>query len=597
MLQSLLKPHQMNKVTHLMIVFVFSFFAYGQEEEQEIGTQEVTVVKSYTPSLQDVFKLRKTPEELDSVVAPKKSVAYSIFSVPVASTFIPSKGAARKLTPKKLKPQFNSGGSLGFGNFNQLLFEYNTNINIDRRQKIDWVVYYNGLLKPMEQLQLESKQGNFLLNVSHQYATTKRNSFSQINFRQHQQSFYGLRNPIEDAFILEQLQPRQKLNYFSVSSAWQWYDPFVKKLSLDSYLTTDAFGTSEIEVDFSSKFQVLWGGVALSILPEFTFLATSFEEDFYTREAVAYSLGNARLSLFASKINGNFKFKVGAKAVLGIGDEFVENNFFLYPELALSYRPQKGNFAPFLNLTGTLRQNSFRALTHENPYVAPAIQLQASNIPYQVQLGTRSKFAAGWEFQWNLFYEQNEKQPLYQNLGIDIDRLNVVSYRYANAFEVLYANLHKTGVEAQLGAAFKNGGRLQFKARYADFAFDSINETTPLFEQTAFNLPQLSFHFNGTFKLGQKFYLQWYMKHIGERQNAYRDNFLGQNLQDAPVLIENIDAFTQMDLHLQYQLNERWEVFIKGENLLNESLYQWANYPVYGTQILFGGRYNFDLAF
>ena len=120
---------------------------------------------------------------------------------------------------------------------------------------------------------------------------------------------------------------------------------------------------------------------------------------------------------------------------------------------------------------------------------------------------------------------------------------------------MLYANLHKTGVEAQLGAAFKNGGRLQFKARYADFAFDSINETTPLFEQTAFNLPQLSFHFNGTFKLGQKFYLQWYMKHIGERQNAYRDNFLGQNLQDAPVLIENIDAFTQMDLHLQYQLN------------------------------------------
>jgi len=587
----------MNKVTLLAIVLIFPLFVFGQEEKEDIGTQEVTVIKSYTPSLQDVFKLRNSPATLDSIIAPKKAVEYSIFSVPVASTFIPSKGTARKLIPKKQQPQFNSGGSLGFGNFNQLLFEYNTNFNIDRRQKIDWILYYNGLLKPMKEVQLDSKQSNLLFNISHQYATSKRNSFSQINFRQHQQSFYGLRNAIEDDFILAQIQPQQKLNYFSVSSAWQWYDPLVKRLSLDSYLTTDAFGSAEIEVDFSSKFQVLWGGVAITLLPEITFLTTSFEEDFYTREAVEYSSGNARLSLFASKINGNFKFKIGAKAAMGIGDEFEETNFFIYPELALSYRPQKGNFAPFLNLTGTLQQNSFRAFTHENPYVAPAIRLQASNIPYQAQLGTRSKFAAGWEFQWNLFYEQNEKQPLYQNLGIDIDRLNIVPYRYNNAFEVVYANLHKTGIEAQLGAAFKNGGRLEFKARYASFTFDSVNETTPLFESTAFNLPQLSVYFNGTFKLGQKFYLQWYVKHIGERENAYRDNFLGQNMQTAPVLIENLEAFTQIDATLQYQLNERWEVFVKGRNLLNESLYQWANYPVYGTQILFGGRYNFDLAF
>ena len=193
--------------------------------------------------------------------------------------------------PKKQKPQFNSGGSLGFGNFNQLLFEYNTNFNIDRRQKIDWVIYYNGILKTIKEMQLDSKQGNLLLNVSHQYATTKRNSFSQINFRQHQQSFYGLRNPIEDDFILAQIQPQQRLNYFSVSSAWQWYNPLVKKLSLDSYLTTDAFGSAEIEVDFSSKFQVLWGGVAITLLPEVTYLTTSFEEDFYSREAVITVLG------------------------------------------------------------------------------------------------------------------------------------------------------------------------------------------------------------------------------------------------------------------------------------------------------------------
>jgi len=93
----------------LLFVFFFCFvgFVFGQEREN-IGVQEVTVIKSYTPSLQDVFKLRQSPSVIDSIIAPKKEVSYSIFSVPVASTFVPSKGSARKLQPKKKKPQFNS---------------------------------------------------------------------------------------------------------------------------------------------------------------------------------------------------------------------------------------------------------------------------------------------------------------------------------------------------------------------------------------------------------------------------------------------------------------------------------------------------------
>lgn len=587
----------MNKNFLLAFCFVFSLFLTAQEEKEDLGTQEVTVIKSYTPSLQDVFKLRESPEKIDSLIAPKKAVDYTIFSVPVASTFVPSKGTARKLKPKKQPPQFNSKGSLGFGNFNQLFLEYTTSLMLDRRQKVDWMLYFNGFLKPIEVALPDSKQSNLLLNVSHQYATSKRNAFSQINFRQHNQAFYGLRNPIDDAFILSQFQPQQNLNYLSVSSAWQWYDPVIKVLSLDTYLTTDAFGTSEVEVNFSSKFQALWNGVAVSMLPEVAFLNTSFSEDFYSRQELDYTAGNARLSLFASKISGKVKFKLGAKAVIGIGDEFEQNNLFIYPEIALSYRPQKGNFAPFLKVQGALHQNSFRSFTHENPYVAPGIQLQATNQPLKVELGTRSKFAAGWEFQWNLFYAQVENQALFQNLGIAIDRTNVVPYRYANAFEIVYTDLQKMGVATQLAAAFKNGGRLQFTASYTSFNFDDTTADTPLYQQTAFNLPQLSLQFNGTLKLGQRVYLQWYLKHIGERKNAYRDNFLEQDLRNAPVLLEDLAAFTQLDVNLQYQLNERWEVFLKGNNLLNESLYRWSNYPVYGTQFLLGARYNFDLAF
>ena len=109
---------------------------------------------------------------------------------------------------------------------------------------------------------MNTQQGHALFNISHQYATNKRNAFSQVNFRQHQQAFYGLRNPLQDDFIIQQVQPKQQLNYLSLSSTWQWYDPIVKEIALNTYLTTDAFNTSEVEVDFSTKFQLLLGGVS-----------------------------------------------------------------------------------------------------------------------------------------------------------------------------------------------------------------------------------------------------------------------------------------------------------------------------------------------
>jgi hypothetical protein len=49
-----------------------SFVAQAQEQEtDDLGTQEVTVVKSYSPSQKSVFKIRTNPEIDDSLVQKK----------------------------------------------------------------------------------------------------------------------------------------------------------------------------------------------------------------------------------------------------------------------------------------------------------------------------------------------------------------------------------------------------------------------------------------------------------------------------------------------------------------------------------------------
>ena len=113
------KEHCMHKNIKLTL---FTFFAIAHvvvaqdEKEDDIGTETVTVTKAYTPTISDAFKIRSMPTINDSIVLQKKKIDYSIFSVPVASTFTPAKGKAstvEKTPPPKL---FNSYASAGGGN-------------------------------------------------------------------------------------------------------------------------------------------------------------------------------------------------------------------------------------------------------------------------------------------------------------------------------------------------------------------------------------------------------------------------------------------------------------------------------------------------
>lgn len=103
-----------------------------EEETDDIGTETVTVTKAYTPTISDAFKIKSVPNLNDSIVLQKKKIEYSIFSVPVASTFTPAKGKASAV--KKTPPPvlYNSYASAGGGNPANVMAKFYTSRTIDR---------------------------------------------------------------------------------------------------------------------------------------------------------------------------------------------------------------------------------------------------------------------------------------------------------------------------------------------------------------------------------------------------------------------------------------------------------------------------------
>ena len=582
-----MKIYKQQLKASLWIGLLLCFFTvFGQDDERTIGVQEVTVIKSYTPSLSEVFKIREQPVVIDSIGREKQKVLYSIFSIPVASTFIPSKGSAKVLQKKKSPPKYNATVSSGFGNFNNVILDHSAQINLDRRQQFSWLVHFNALLKDLPDPILSTKQSAALVHLGYRYSTNLINSLSQLSFRSQSQNFHGLDEPIEDGVILSNLNPKQHINYLSIKSDWQWYSSILKEASITAHLTTDSFSTNELQLNLKSKFQISLGSIAINAEPSLNYLNNKFASDYYTNETSSFASGVSKINLSVSSRANRFKFKAGTAVVYGFGGDFVKKNLFILPLLDVSYKPKKGNLTPFLKVSGEFNQNSFRSLSSQNPFVAPAIKFKNTEVPYVVELGTRTKLVSGWEFTMNAYYQKSNNSPFFRSFGYDNSNEQFIAFRYGNSFEVIYDELEQFGFNTSVLAAFKNGGSLSLQAQWRDYSVK---------DSEAWNMPELQFYFRANIKMFSKIFIQPNIKYIGARKNSYRERFLVQNPQNAPLFETDLPSFVDAELKITYQLTDRWEFYVKGENIFNAPEFRWANYQIYGTRFLSGFRYNFDL--
>ena len=82
--------------------------AIGQSRKDSLSTKVVDVVKSYAPTIADANKKREDAKLKDSLTVKKKKIAYSINSVPVASTFVPEKGKPAVVKPKVIREDYTT---------------------------------------------------------------------------------------------------------------------------------------------------------------------------------------------------------------------------------------------------------------------------------------------------------------------------------------------------------------------------------------------------------------------------------------------------------------------------------------------------------
>ncbi len=582
------------KYNKIFIVFYFfmSLPILAQEEEKDdLGTQEVTVVRSYNPSLKSVFKIRTNPEIDDSLVQKKIKVDYTFEPVPVVSTFVPNKATPLKLQRRESSFFHNSYVMGGLGNQSSSQFNFSTMVPLDRMQSIGLGFLYNKV-GPIDKTVLNSYQKRTSFNLLHQYKQNNMRVDSDLRFDRQGHNFFGQYDDLNwtniSSFRPDVIDPSQNLNYLSIRSRWQWYDGLFNKVNFNTHITTDSFDSSEHIVKINTQMRIPFFNQYLELIPHIELINTNFVRGYYDEQALSYSKGMGRLEFQFLNIGRKLKLRLGAKGIYPFGDaEEDDPAFFVYPKAEISYKSGSGKLVPFLNYNGGYDLNSFTSFSLENPYVAPTLAIKATEVNHYGDLGLKAYPGSGLSLKFNAHYSQSDNFPLFKRLPYD-DNNQDVAYRLSNAYEVIYDSVEKMGIVTQIEMRFSEYNKISLETGYYEYKRKG--------DQKVWNLPSLKIDLNANFRLGKKIFFQATGHYIGDRDSVKNIPVsLIENSSGNYQTIESVGSVFSIASSITWKINDQWDLFYEGNMILSDNTSRWAYYQNQSQLHLGGIRYKFDI--
>ena len=579
----------------LLGILCVSQVAVAQEDEQDLGTEVVNVVKPYTPTISDAFKVKATPVLNDSVNTSKKKVTYGIFSVPVASTFTPAKGKAANVKKAKKIKLYDNYATLGFGSLTSILAEFYSNTQISRTENFGVFLNHNSSQGGIDGIQGDDYFYDTRLNLN--YGARERDLAWRTDLDLKQQIFnwYG----VDPIFNMPSEGGVSAIDYNSFDSSHSFFTAAVNgSLSLkdaaifkEGKATLRYFGDSESnsELRFIAKptleFPISDENITTRITLDY--LTNTFDAANTPAEELKNSHLNIGIAPSLVILRDDLTVNLGVAGFVSLDSENSTTDLFLYPQISASYRVAGEYFIAYAGLEGDLQQNSYYDFAQENPFIAPVQRVQPTDRQYDGYIGMKGKLSNSASYNLRAGYQAENNKALYRlqnfttpSMIINGDRQ---AYRYGNAFEVRYDNVNTFSVFGELNFDVSNNFKMRLNGQFNAYTTDV--------EMEAWNLPDLTASVFGDYQISDNWFAGINLFFVGERKDQRGViNPIGIFEQTTIAL----DSYFDANAHLGYRLSDRLSAFGRVNNILGTNYEKWLNYPVQGLQALVGATYKFD---
>jgi len=574
-----------NKMVLVLIIFGIQF-SIAQKKEENIGTEVVNVVKPYTPTISDAFKVKEIPALEDADNTKKEEIKYNFFSFPVASTFVPSKGRAANVDKSQSEKLYKNFANLGLGNYTSLNAELFVTENISDHEYIGGMFRHlssqggiNGvaLNNDFYKTSVDLTYGNQLQNLTW---------ISDLGYQNQMYNWYGIPENFSQP-TLDRINPKHTFNNFYVGTNLSLSDSFFKEASLKYNRFWDALGSVENRffVKPSFEFNLLNQKIKTNFILDY--LGGNFDKNFSGTNAIKYGFTNFGIHPSIVVNKNDWAINIGASVFYSIDNENSTSKLFVYPQVNASLKVVGDYMIFYTGVEGSLDQNSYRDFSNENPFVSPTLAIAPTDKQFDLFAGLKGKLASNVSYIVRSSIQNEKNKPLFITNKFNMFSTNSESYQFGNSFGVVYDDLRTLNFYGELKADFTKNITIGLNGTFSKFF------TT--YQEEAWNLPSIKLGATINVNITKKWFAGANVFYVGERKDVvYKQSMIAIFPPAYYPETTNLKSYFDANFNIGYQHSERLTGFLKLNNIANQSYQKWMNYPVQGLQVLLGASYKFD---
>src|SRR5574343_148572 len=568
-----------SNIITIVLVIIGIQFSFAQVKDENIGSEVVNIVKPYTPTISDAFKVKeKTVLEAEEEQK-KEPIQYNIFSFPVDSTY--------KTEKEKL---YNNYATLGFGNYPTINAELFITQNLSRSNYVGGMLRHLSSQGGIKDLVLDDKYYNTSLDVT--YGVRERDLSWNVDLGVKNQiyNWYGL--PTEtivfDDATINSIDSKQSYNTIALGGKMTLKDGLFNEASMQFKRFSDGLNSGEnrffIKPNFD--FEVMNQKIKADFVVDY--VGGSFERMLNIDSELKYSTIIAGMKPSILYQQDDLSVQIGAGvfyATAKINGES-DGKIFIYPNVKASYKLVGDILVAYAGAEGNLQQNSYADFVEENAFVSPTLLVAPTDNKYDIYAGLKGKLANSVAFNVRASYLNQDDKALFVSNEYNPTFANTEGYAYGNSFGVVYDNITTLSLFGELKADFSKNVTFGINGTYNNYSSDTQAE--------AWNLPQLKVGTTVDFDINEKWYAGANVFFVGERKDLITKQEL---IFPVPSFVQEtvtLDSYFDLNAHVGYKYNARLTAFLKGNNLANQQYNRWANFPVQGIQVLLGANYKFD---
>lgn len=578
-----------NKLAIVALLLVGQI-GFAQKKDENIGTEVVNVVKPYSATISDAFKVKETPSLDDDDNSKKEDIQYNIFSFPVASTFTPAKGKAAGVDKPKKEKLFSNYATLGFGNYGRIIGELFVTEQLSRSDYVGGMLRHHSSQGGIEDAILDDKFYNTSLDVTYGSQQRNFNWNADLGYQHQIYNWYGIDQTYynrDEAFYVA-IDPSHTYHNFYLGGKIGFEDSFFTGASLKYNRFWDNYGSAENRflVKPSFKFDVMDAAVKANVIVDY--VSGSFERNYFDLNEIKYGFTNFGLNPSISLTQDDWAFDVGVSLFYSADLEHSESKFFIYPNITASYKLVGDLMIFYAGADGNLQQNSYREFTNENPFLSPTLYIGPTSKPYDIFAGLKGKLAGNVSYNVRGSFAQENDKALFRNnvfpMATDPALPNDVEpYAFGNSFDVVYDDVKTLSFFGELKADLSKNISAGINGTFRSLSAKN--------EAEVWNLPSITFGANVDANITEKWYAGLNLFFVGER----KDQVIAPDiLNDFTFTTKTLDSYFDVNAHVGYKYNERLTLFLRGNNLFNQSYERWMNFPAQQIQVVLGANYKFD---